>query len=175
MPHAYYPRAFPESFEPVVRKGDNVELLKSDKDILGYYTVKYIEPLPRKQHDFGAINNETSSGDTEVTDLYMNDGELAQYRMILLDDMEVTISQPKAKKRHATKSYVHTMTPYTVQAAPHLTQFFIFEDEKVFFDVKNPTKYVRGIHRIMYLGWRFILEKLPSKPATFTSIPIEGA
>lgn len=169
-----YPRAFPENFEPVVRKGENVELIKNDKDVLGYFVVKYVEPLPRKVHTFGSINAETSAGDAEVTDLYMPDGELAQYRMTVLDDVEVTISQPKAKKRHATKSFVHTITPFIQQVAPHLTQFFVFEDEQVFFDVKNPTKYNRFNHRIMFYGWRFVLEKI-AKPATFTSIPIEGA
>lgn len=174
MPH-YYPRAFPETFEPIVRKGDNVELIKSSKDVLGYYKVKYIEPLPEKIHDFGAINAETDNGDQEIDDLYMSDSEFAQYRILLLDDMHITVSQPKAKKRYGTKSYVHVITPRIQQTAPHLTQIFVFEDEKIFFDARNPTKYNRLKHRILLYGWRFILEKLASKPQTYTTIPIEGA
>lgn len=167
--------AFGMDFTPPVRVHENIELIKNDKDVLGYYTVKYIEPLPQKVHDFGAVSTEASTGDAEVTDLYMSDGELACYQMIPLDDCKITVSQPKAKKRYATKSYVHIATPFVNQVSPLQSRIFIWEDEKVFFDVKNPTKYNRLMHRIMFHGWRLILEKLTAKPPQFTTIPIEGA
>lgn len=170
------PDAFQIEFLPVVRKGENLEIIKSDTgEVVGYYHVNYIEQLPEKIHDFGSIAAATSSEDQEVTDLYMKDGQLAQYRIIPLEDVEVTISQPKAKKRFATKSYIHKITARTNQIAPHQTQLFVLEDEKIFFTVKNPTKYARPKHRILYHGWRFCLTKLPTPPPVYTTIPVEGA
>lgn len=167
--------AFGEGFTPVVRVGENLELQKSDTESLGYYKVLYIEPLPHHVHDFGALNTVASTGDTEVTDLYMPDGELAQYWIVPLDDIEVTVSQPKARKRYATKNYVHIITPFIWQVAPQLTRIYMWEDEKVYFDVKNPTKYNRAMHRFLTFGWRLILKKLSAKPPQSTPIPIEGA
>jgi hypothetical protein len=166
--------AYSVEFTPPVKKGQKLELIKSDTELLGYYRVKYIEPLPKKVHDFGAIDAEATSGDVEVTDLYMSDGELACYQMIPLDDVEITISQPKAKKRYATKSYVHTISPIVNQVSPLHTRIFVWEDEKIFFNVKNPTRYNRPMHRVMFYGWRLILEKTTPEPP-YTTIEIEGA
>jgi len=167
--------AFSLQFVPVVRKGENLELIKNDTDILGYFRVLYIEQLPQVDSDFGSINKESSTGDTEITNLYMPDGELAQYHCICLDDLELTISQPKAKKRFAAKNVVHALTALAQQVAPNLSAFFVWEDEKVYFDAKNPTKYNRKRNRVRFIGFRFILEKLTVKPGVFTTIPIEGA
>lgn len=164
--------AFSLDFVPTVRVGENLELRKNDTDVLGYYRVKYIEPLPHKVHNFGAISAGSSTGDAEVSDLYMPDGELAAYEITPLDDVEITISQPKAKKRYAAKSYVHYITPLTPAVQARL---FMWEDEKVYFDVKNPTRYSRDKLRALYHGWRFVCEKLDVKPPQFTTIPVEGA
>jgi len=170
------PDAFQTEFLPVVRKGENLELINSDTGkVVGYYHVNYIEQLPEKIHDFDSIATEASDEDQEVTDLYMKDKQLAQYRIIPLEDIEITISQPKSKKRFATKSYIHKITARTNQIAPHLTSLFVFEDEKIFFTVKNPTKYTRPMNRILYYGWRFCVTKLPTAPPVFTTIPVEGA
>ena len=169
-------------FEPVVKEGENVKIIKDSKTLLGFFRVKWIEPLPQKIHNFGALAANTAGGNTEITDLYVNDLEFAQYRMILLDDIELTILQPAGKTRLATKSYAHIITPLTSQIAPHQTQIVVFEDETINFNPKNPTQYTRPIHRILYYGWRYILEKIwkpgdsapqPTIPAT--TIQVEAA
>lgn len=170
------PDAFQTEFLPIVRKGENLELIKSDTGaVVGYYTVNYIEQLPEKIHDFNSIATEASDEDQEVNDLYMKDLQLAQYRIIPLEDVEITISQPKSKKRFATKSYVHKITIRTNQIAPHQTSLYVFEDEKIFFTVKNPTKYTTPMNRILYYGWRFCLTELTEPPPVYTTIPVEGA
>jgi len=168
--------AFGWEFIPPVRKGEKLELIKNDTDVLGHYRVKYIEPLPHKVHNFGAINAESNpaTAEVEVTDLYMPDGELACYQMIPLDDVELTVGQPKAKKRYATKNYVHKVTPFVNQIGAVKTRIFVWEDEKVWFTPKNPTKYNRLMHRVMFHGWRLILEKTTPEPP-YTTIGIEGA
>ena len=72
--------AYAPSFEPVVKIGENVKIVKggTDKDVIGIFRVKYIEPLPEKKHDFGVINANTSVENQEVADLYLNDSEFAQ-------------------------------------------------------------------------------------------------
>lgn len=167
--------AFGIDFTPTVRVGEVLELRKSDKDVLGYFTVQYIEQLPKYLKDFGAISAGGTTGDTDMTDLYMPDGELAAYQMVPMDDVEVTVSQPKAKKRYAAKNYVHVITSFISQVMPQQTRFWIWEDEKVYMDVKNPTRYARQRHRVLFYGWRFVLQRLAARPPVFTTIPIEGA
>ena len=175
--------AFAPSFEPIVKVGENVKIIKggTDKDVIGLFRVKYIEPLPEKKHDFGAIAANTSLENQEVTDLYLSDGEFAQYRLLPLEDMEITVVQPAGKTRFATKAYANKITPLTAQIAPHLNQVFVYEDEAIKFTIKNPTNYQRLMHRILYSGWRYILEKIwavkdpgpiPQIPATV--VVVEG-
>lgn len=169
--------AFSIEFVPPVRVGENLELRKNATDIYGYGTVKYIEQLPEKIHDFGAITAGSTTSDQEITDLYMPDGELAAYQLVPLDDEEITVSQPKSQKRFAGKSYVHIITPFSSQVNPSGNQrrIFVWEDEKVYFDVKEPTRYNRQRHRVLYHGWRIILGTLTqTKPPQVTVVPVEG-
>lgn len=168
--------AFEPQFKPVVLPGENVEIIKSSApDVLGYYRVKYIEQLPGVTYNFGTVSSESTSGDKEITNLYMKDGEFAQYRAYVLSDIEVTVKQPKAKTRFTGKNYTHKIDAFTHQRDPTLkeTEMFVWEDEKVWLDAKNPTKRDLPLCRIVFFGFRFVVEKI-AKPPKFTTIAIEG-
>ena len=45
-----------------------------------------------------------------------------------------------------------------------MSQFFTFEDEKVYVDLKNPTNDTITMERIKLMGFKYVLEKLEEKP-----------
>jgi len=163
--------AFREIFEPIVKVRENIRLLP----VGTFWEVLFVEPLHPIEYDFGSINAGASTGDTEITDLYMREGELAQYRVILLDDITITVKQPKAKTRYATEEKVTEISPFSHQIfkTMHPNEIFIFEDEKCYFVAKNPTRYNRDVNRVRFIGWKFVLKSI-AQPEKWTDIPIEG-
>lgn len=173
--------AYQESFVPIAKVGENLCVIKGDKDILGYYKVLYIDPLPEHTYDFGpaaaaGIASGSTDADNEISNLYLDDGQLAQYRFYVVDDIEVSIKQPMAKTHWTTKGVKETLTAFTQQVFKGLQHMdiFVWEEEKVYFDAKNPTKYTIYKARVRFIGYRYILEKI-EKPEKFTVVPIEAA
>jgi hypothetical protein len=164
-------------FKPIALVGENLEIQKGADAILGYYKIKYIEPLQGVICNFGTLDAEAESGDTEFTDLYMNDLNLAQYRLYCLSDIEVTLRQPKAKTRFTGKTYVHKVDAFTHQRDPTLktTEIFMWEDEKVYFNAKNVSKKSQPLNRFVAFGYKFVVEKLAAKPEKYATITVEGA
>ena len=170
------PKPFREVFEPVVRVKENLELIPEDHPKHGYYKVLYIEQLPEFIHDFGSIAGEGSVADVKVENIYMPDSELAQYRFHPIDDLEIKIKQPSGISRFKTKHKWLAVTSRTHQQAPkmYLSEFFVIEDEGVYFTVTNPAKSTTKKSRVKFFGWRFVLEKLAEKPDRYTPIPVGG-
>lgn len=169
--------AFQPEFKPIARVGENILCQPEDK--YGYFKVLYLEPLPEIVHDFGPLDPDSETGDKEVTALYMPDGELAQYRIIPLDDIIITsLKQPLAKTRWSAKNVNFQLTKTSLQqlmtSPMHISEIFVFEDEKVYFNVKNPTQYRQEKNRVKFIGFRYKLEKLRAKPPVYTVVPVEG-
>ena len=104
----------------------------------------------------------------------MPDGELAQYRLILLDDVEVLVKQPATKERFSTKVGPTKLTFKDQMLRPGSYEIFVFEDRKVKFKVYNPTNEIQPTARIMFLGFRYKLEKLDKAPERWTAVFIGG-
>jgi hypothetical protein len=168
---------YSESFEPIVKIRENIRLLPDDHPKHGYYTVEYIEPLRSITYDFGSIAPETEGSDTEIENLYMPDGEMAQYRYVLLEDFTLKIKQPLTKTRYATDVVVTTVSKMD-QSVPlgnkvPRNELFVIEDEKVYFVPLNPTKYPRYRARIKFEGYRYVIRPIP-KPDKWTDITVGG-
>jgi len=169
--------AFQPEFKPIARVGENVLCQPEDK--YGYFKIIYIEPLPEIVHDFGPLDPDTGTGDKEITALYMPDGEMAQYRIIPLDDIVITaLKQPLAKTRWSAKNVNFQLTKTSLQqvmtSPMHIAEIFVLEDEKVYFNVKNPTQYRQLKNRAKFIGFRYKLEKLTARPSVYTVVPVEG-
>ena len=166
--------AYQHIFEPVVKVGENIAVFPTNK--YGYFKVLYIRQLPEIIHDFGSISAEKTVSDKEVTDLYMNDGEIAQYRMMPLDDIVITVKQPLAKGIWTTRNTQAAISQKTLQlqTITGISEFFVYEDEKIYFNVTNPTKYNISKSRVLFTGFKFAVEKLPTPPEVYTVIPVEG-
>lgn len=173
--------AFQLEFKPVALVDENIGLYQYvAKKKPRFFTVQFIEPLNPVEHDFGGLAAETNTGDTEIPGdrLYLPELEMGQYLIIPLDDVYVKIKQPLAKSRWVTKGQTTELRKryyaYEPLKAMNLGQIFVFEDEKIFFDVQNPTKYPILKARVIFPGFRFVLEELVEKPAKFTWVPVEG-
>lgn len=159
--------------EPPVKFDENVMVVPTNK----YYRVNYVEALPSYTHDFGSLAAGTmTTGDTEVSNLYMPDGEIAVYKFELLDDDLVQIKEPLGKLKNVAKSVQHSFSLLSQESNPSRNQqvLCVFEDDKTYFYVTNPTKYTQPKNRIRFSGWRLKVTELASKPDKFTILPTEG-
>lgn len=168
---------FREQFEPVVNVGENVELLPLSKN--QYVKVDYIEPLPRLEIQLPALVAGVETADTEITQLYMENGEFAQFRILPVDpDVFITFfAQPRAQRHWATKNSVWQsiadfadprMNPAVEKY--NLNEFFQLEDEGLWMRflsiLGSPTP------RIEVYGFRYCFSTLKDKPALITPIPV---
>ena len=170
MSHAYSLQ-----FEPVARVGENIRILPDGIEGAGYYRVAFLEPIHPIVKDFGALAAGGDTGDQEVSELYMQDGELAQYRIILLDDVEVLIKQPATKERFSTKVGATRLTYQGQFIRPGSHEIFVFEDSpKVKFVVYNPGLAPIPTSRLMFIGFRYKLERLERPPDRWTAVTIGG-
>ncbi|RLJ08586.1 MAG: hypothetical protein DRP12_00025 [Candidatus Aenigmatarchaeota archaeon] len=154
--------------EPVALPGENIVILPDNKP----FRVAWIEPLPAIDKDFGSLAAGAETGDTEVTDVYTDENQLVQFRIIPLDDVEVTVKQPRAKGRWVTK----VVQAKLIKDNPHdnLAEMFQFEDRGLFFNVKNPTSYTLPASRVRLVGFRFVLEPLSEMPEKKTYVVVGG-
>jgi hypothetical protein len=160
---------------PVVSEGQNLLVLPQVD--YGYFKVLYIEALPGITVDLGAIAAGAETSNVEIVEIYVNDGEIAQYEIQVLDDVELKLKQPLADTRFVAKTSTCTINLLNRDANPtkNMNKIFVFEDDKVFIQAKNPTRYTTPTSRVRFMGWRFMVEKLPSPVSPYTAIPCKGA
>jgi hypothetical protein len=157
--------------EPVCLVGENLLVLPKDK--YGFYRVEWIEELNDVDHDFGTAAAETELTEAEVSGLYMSDGEIAGWRIKPIDDVEVKLSQPQAIGRWKTKELKTALKSATDFRKRGF--IFIFEDEKAYFAVKNPTKYSVQRTLVRFKGlYRYVVKKLDKEVTPYTTIVVEG-
>lgn len=165
---------FEPELKPVQRENGFIKVLpKGD-----FFKVLYVEPLvevPPKDH--GSIAAETTLSNQEFTDLYMNDLELGQYRLVPLDDILVSVKQPRAITRFTNKNVTGRASqfsaPPTWSLRYNLAELFVFEDSNLFVDIENPTKYAQQRTRVQPIGFRYVLET--STPVQqYVALPTEG-
>ena len=103
----------------------------------------------------------------------MDDLHVGQFRWLVLDDLRVTLKQPRATSRFGTKQVVATVTQFTQVYDPcgHTTEFFSFEDEFPFVDVLNPSAYNLAQSRLLFYGFKYRLMELKNV-ATIVEISI---
>jgi len=174
--------AFKEEFEPVVNIGENVQLfpLKNKKTEWKYVKVLYIESLPFLLHNFGVIAA-GAVAQVEFTQLYMDDNEFGQFRVIpLVDDLTLNqLDQPRASRRWVTRNsnwqslYEFAdprMNPMMEKF--HLNEIFQHENDGLWVVPSSIAGVANGLFGCY--GFRYVFEKLDVKPAVFTPIPVRG-
>jgi len=154
----------PGPITPVASIGEHVLIRR----LRGYhlYRILYREGLPLSNTltvNFGAIAaGATLASQSLQVPLELNDLQLGQFRMRVLEDIRLTIWQPRSVGRFQVKNVISNVTPFTEINDPcgHVTEIFVYEDEWPFVDVNNPTGYNLALARAQFYGFRYGLDKI---------------
>jgi len=130
-----------------------------------FFKVEYIETIPRSdpiEQNFGIIAAGAITGVTQLALLEMPNLEFGQFRAEVEDDFSAILSQGRADQRHKLFTRVATYTRFTHLHDPcgHTTEFYVHEDQFAFVQAQNLTDYALTISRIVFHGFRYVLEKL---------------
>ena len=164
-----YPRPFRAGpIEPIVEVGQRVLVI--DRESYKLFMVAFIEPIPVSGPiilNGGAI---AAGGVSAVTStqnvLDQNYGQFGQLRAKVLDDVAVTILQPQALARFTMKNVNAVITPFTALNDPdgHTTEFYVYQDDRVFCQFRNPHTVALAQSRIAFWGFKYVLAG-PEGPA----------
>lgn len=164
----------PGTIAPIANVGDRLVVVHDNAFYL--YTVLYREGLPPSAgliRDFGALVIAASALDVSLqAQLEMPDMEVGQFRAFVLDDIRVTVKQPRSVGRFALKNAQATISLWSraVDPCDHLTEFYVFEDQWPFADVLNVAGVNLAQTRIAFYGLRYGLEQI-SRHTAIQNIP----
>ncbi|RLF95985.1 hypothetical protein DRN58_10100 [Thermococci archaeon] len=168
---------YAKDFEPVCKVGENIKL--SDGTVA---VVEFIEPVPLITKDFGSLSAGASSTLTELdTELEVEKNQLLQIRIVPLDDIEVTVKQPRGVGKYSTRytSSALKLLPKDVFQHSQESEIFIKEEGVIYVEVKNPTEYTLPRSKVAFLGYKYILKKYPPEQAAritkYTWVPTFGS
>ena len=154
-----------EDFEPLLLEGMTATILGSRQSPTGFdVECLAVGALPEYMKDFSTLTAATWKNDQEDTNLEMGTWEMAQYRMRVVDDMQVKLKNPSsvAQWRTNNTSFYLPMFPAGLgeDFLKHFfwkqSEFFVFEDKDTpRFDLYSAAGSATA--RIRFSGWRFKL------------------
>lgn len=169
----------PGPIQPVVEWGHNLGVFVQ-ADWL-FYRVSHVEGLPPSRQltqDLGAVNNNASTGETEVTVVRAQDGNLLHVRALPLDEVELDFFHGRSTGgRHTTYSTKARVSPQTANADPHLattTMFVLGNQRSIYANAYNDSGYDLGQSRVKFWGWRYRLDPLPDRVTSALRKHISG-
>ena len=181
-------RIYKEVFEPIIQANEFLQTFPKKK----FYVVKAIYTLPLlavnlcdADHLNGDITT-TESAEVEIDDVYLDDLELAQLRMVPVEDFFVSwVGKPKARPYMTTKNKTWQITALQDDARLnpanemlHLNEIFQFEDTEMWIKVTSHSAVISTTGRLAFFGYRFILEEVKEadipRGIRPTVIPTEG-
>ena len=165
------------NFTPVVQIDERVLLLTANGRIPA--KVVWIEPFPYYEIDFGSISAGSTSDEKELSDLYVEDDEFAQYRFKILTENVILYEHncPKAAKLYATKktlgwvNYGSAYEAITPLSRLQLTEFFQYKDTDRYWKLKNVGTTDVSESKVAFFGYIFKFEEIPRIEKPYTPIP----
>ena len=181
-------RIYKEVFEPIIQANEFLQTFPKKK----FYVVKVIYTLPLlavnlcdADHLNGNITT-AESAEVEVDDIYLDGLELAQLRMVPVEDFFVSwMGKPKARPYMTTKNKTWQIPALQDDARLnpaneylHLNEIFQFEDTEMWIKVTSHSATISTTGRLAFFGYRFILKEITEvdipKGIRPTVIPTEG-
>lgn len=141
--------------EPIAQIGHNVAVYYTK---WRYYRVEYLEPIPPFQClNIGGVAAADVSTKTGATNLELDTDEFGQFRWFPIDNAQVRIYIPEADGRFYLKNLMVPVDMNILDRDPclHLTEIFIFQDKKPFFEAINLMDVALIQCRIIAMGYRF--------------------
>ena len=165
-------------FDPVARYGQNLAILSQGQ--IGYWRVRFMEgmpPGPASVIDFGSITGGSASTKAAQSVLQVDDNYLLHLRMKCIDDVSVRLYELGGTGRFWAKNWQARASKLTPAYDPTMrsTEFFIMGfNRDAQFEVVNPWDTTQARSRVMFWGWKYILEYLDRQPDHFTWLPADG-
>lgn len=164
MPDLYQGRTI---FEPIALPGHTIQIHKADGEF--GIRITAVGFLPSLRYDSGALT--ANADQTEISNLEMRSGELAQWRFVILDDFEVEMSHPGTQKQWSTKNVATRVRPIPIQSSEWgplesfvfaSSEFYVYENETPRFDLKvlNSGGAATTNGHIEFFGIRYKFTKL---------------
>ncbi|MBU1349300.1 hypothetical protein KJ781_04505 [Patescibacteria group bacterium] len=162
-------------FTPVVQIGERVFLLAP---VNKCFEVEWIENLPKLDKDFGAIGAGGSTGVAEVTEVYMREDELGQFRFVPTTAGVKVVGHwsPRGARMWGTDTATFELSDivdYSDEPVKALqaTEFFQHEDKKRFMQLYSSDAVSASLVR--FYGYAFKLREIPAKEP-YLRIPIQA-
>ena len=128
-----------------------------------YRKVDFFEAIPPFQAlDIGAIAAGTTSLRTALLRLDMPDEEFLQARWYPLDNAICRFWLPLAEGKYKLLNWQGTVDQTIVHRDPclHMTEFFVWENNRPSVEAQNPMDYGLLACRIIVMGYRFYSEEV---------------
>lgn len=174
-----------EKFEPIVQPLEFLETFPKKK----FYQVEMVYILPLFSVDLcdadhlNANVTTTESSEVEIDDIYLDDDEIAQYRVIPRDDFNITyMAKPRARQYLTIRNQIFSIPtqfddPRTNVAIEklNLNEIFQFENTEMWVKATSNTATLTAA-RLEFFGYRLIVTPVNSLPngVRATRIPTEG-
>lgn len=147
--------------EPVALIRHSVAVLFAN--VWNYRRVVGLQPIPPFQFlNLGPIVAQANAVRTPAGNLDLRDEEFGQFRWWVLDNIQARLWLPTSTQGYALRNITPPVDLNTPLRDPclHLTEFFVWEDERPSFDATNIMDYALGQSRLVAQGYRYVLEKL---------------
>ena len=149
---------------PVAGINENVLVHRDNLWFLYRVTgIEAISPSSGMIVDFGTIAAQGTTADQSLeTPLELGNKELGQFRIRVLDDIRLSVFQPRQAGRFTIKRVQTTVGLLSRINDPcgHLSEIFSFRDEFPFVDVNNPGDAALVTTRASFYGFRYKVEEL---------------
>ena len=156
---------FKEEFEPIVRVGENIAIPKSATE-REYYQVTYVEPVQPIIIGVSLTASEQKH-EYELKEVELEDNEAGQWRMEVLDLVNVGMNYPAAAAKWTTKSSLTYASPLSGE---NFLEFYTHKDDVPTLYLTNPITEAQTV-RIMVWGFKYALKKLDYEPSEYTVFP----
>jgi len=156
-----------EFFKPILESGDTARLIMAGRSL----DIECVAngALPERIKDFGSLTAGVWDSDNEDDALEMNAYELAQYRMMVLDDIQLRFANLSPTRQWRTAKANFTLGQFPMgDGEDYLkaflwasSEFFVFETDTPRFDFYCPR--ALGTSRVRFSGWRFRIREIPTR------------
>jgi len=159
---------FKKEFEPIVREGENIAV-PIGTDRYEYYKVLWIEPVVITF--YMVLDGFAKDVDRSLDELKLEDNQVGQWRMWILDFVGVKMRYPASVSKWGTKGAGEIQMLPLAMAKENVLEFYTRGDDVPIIYVSNPL-FEPQVARFAIFGFKYAVEKLPSKPDKYTIFPV---
>lgn len=150
--------------EPIAQPGEYILMYFGRQWLL--YQVLYEEPFWYSQQFTVDLSNGAGMAAQTIlqnistqNQLDQADGEMGQFRMSILDDIQVVFKNPQANTYAVDRNSTANFDRFTQRRdrSGHLTEFFVSQQNRPYLTVTNPTQYTIPFARVAFEGIRYVL------------------